>query len=165
MTHAQWFALDVQPHHENVIRTILENKGYEVLLPLYASRRVWSDRIKILQLPLFPGYLFCRFDPSQTTAPVVTTPGVKRIVSFGGRPAPVDEAEIDSVRAIVHSTLATQPWPYLREGALVRITSGALKDLEGILVKTKGQDQLVVSISLLQRSIAVAIDRAQVCPA
>ncbi len=143
---------------------MLESKGYEIFLPLYACRRLWSDRVKTLQMPLFPGYVFCRFNQYDSTTPVVTTPGIIRIISFGLTPAPIEEREIEAVRTIVKSGVAAQPWAHMPSGTPVRITSGALKDVEGILVSNKSQEQLVVSISLLQRSIAVQIDPAYVCP-
>lgn len=143
---------------------MLVNKGYEVFLPLYSSRRLWSDRVKTLQMPLFPGYVFCRFDQYDNTTPVVTTPGIIRIISFGRTPAPIEEREIEAVQTVVKSGAAAQPWAHMPSGTPVRITFGALKDIEGILVNTKTQEQLVISISLLQRSIAVQIDPAYVCP-
>lgn len=164
MSNVHWFALNVRTRHEDVVATILENKGYEIFLPLYQSRRMWSDRIKELQVPLFPGYVFCRFDTAHRTVPIVTTPGVIRIVGFAGQPVPMDEREIESVRIIARSALPAEPWPYVQAGSPVRITYGSLTGVEGVLVEVKKQHQLVVSINLLQRSVAVQIDKAWVKP-
>lgn len=131
---------------------------------MYRSRRVWSDRIKELELPLFPGYVFCRFSRARRSAPVVSTPGVIRIIGFGGEPAPVDDAEINSLRRVQASLLAAQPHPYLASGSRVRVTHGSLAGIEGIVVSEKKHHQLVLSVTLLQRSVAVAIDRAWVTP-
>ena len=164
MPDRKWFALAVRSCREHVVSAALAHKGYEILLPTYRSRRPWSDRIKELELPLFPGYVFCRFNHARRTAPVVSTPGVIRIIGFGGEPAPLDNAEINAVRLVQASLLAAQPYPYVASGSRVRVTHGSLSGIEGIVVSEKKHHQLVVSITLLQRSVAVAIDRAWVTP-
>jgi transcription antitermination factor NusG len=142
-----------------VASTTLRGKGYEEFLPLYRSRRRWSDRVKDLELPLFPGYLFCRFDVSDRLMPILTTPGVIGIVGAGKLPIPVDLEEIEAIRAILRSGLAAQPWPLLRAGSKVYIERGPLAGLEGIITNTEKVYRLIVSVSLLQRSVAVEIDR------
>jgi transcription antitermination factor NusG len=161
---ARWYALQVRSRHETIAAAILENKGYDRFLPLCRSRRMWSDRIVHLDLPLFPGYVFCRFDPADRSVPILTTPGVVRIVGVGSRAVPVDDAEIAAIQAIVKSGFATEPWPYLRLGNPVRIRYGALSGVEGLLVEKKSRHRLIVSITLLQRSVAVEIDSAWVTP-
>jgi transcription antitermination factor NusG len=158
-----WYAIRVQSRFEAVVSTVLRGKGYEEFLPLYRSTRKWSDRIKQLDLPLFPGYLFCRFD-SDRPLPVLTTPGVVRIVSAGRTPIPVPEDEIAAVRRILASGLAAQPWPFLGVGSHVVIEQGPLAGLEGMITRTNKNYRLVVSVSLLQRSVAVEIDRAWASP-
>ena len=164
MSHARWFALSVRANRESVVADILQSKGYEVFSPVYRSRRVWSDRIKELDLPLFAGYIFSRFDLAQRTAPVLTTPGVVRVIGFGGRAVPLDEQEIEAVRTIVNSGVPAQPLSHFSSGDKVRIMHGPLAGLEGTLIEAKKRHQLVVSISLLQRSVSVDIDRAWVQP-
>ncbi len=159
-----WFALQVKPRREKVIATILRNKGFEQFLPLYVSRRAWSDRIAKVEVPLFPGYVFCRFDPERPRLPIVTTPGVMDVVGIGGRPAPIAEQEIEVIQTIVSSGRAALPWPYLEVGKRVRIERGALAGVEGVLVETKKQHRVVVSVSLLQRSVAVEVEREWVAP-
>lgn len=161
---ARWYALQVRSRHEAIAAAILANKGYDKFLPLYRSRRMWSDRIVHLDLPLFPGYVFCRFDPGDRSVPILTTPGVVRIVGIGPHAVPVDDAEIVAIQSIVKSGFAAEPWPYLRLGNLVRIQYGALAGLEGLLVEKKKRHRLVVSITILQRSVAVEIDSAWVTP-
>jgi transcription antitermination factor NusG len=156
-----WFALQVRSRYESVAATFLRGKGYEWFLPTYWCRRQWSDRIKKVELPLFPGYLFCRFNP-QDRLPILTIPGVISIVGIAKNPIPVDETEIASLRVLVKSGFPHQPWPYLQVGQRVRIEYGALCGLEGILLHFKGRYRITLSVTLLQRSVAVEIDSAWV---
>jgi transcription antitermination factor NusG len=154
-----WFALQVRTRHEPGVANYLQGQGYESFLPLYKCRKRWSDRVKEVQTPLFPGYLFCRFDP-QDRLPVMKTPGVMQIVGVNRVPVPVDEVEISAIQTLVASGIPNQPWPFLQVGERVRIESGSLCGLEGILMDFKGSHRLVLSITLLQRSVSVEIDCA-----
>jgi len=158
-----WFALKVRPRHEKTTAWALHNKGFEEFLPLYRSRRRWSDRIKELDIPLFPGYVFCRLDP-EDRLPALTTAGVVALVGIGKTPSPVEEAEIVALQAVVRSGLRAEPWPFLRIGQAVRIELGPLAGLEGILAEIRNRHRLVVSVTLLQRAVAVEIDRAWIRP-
>ena len=158
-----WFAIQARTRYENVVAAFLDGKGYEWFLPTYWCRRRWSDRIKKTELPLFPGYLFCRFNPLQRL-PILQTPGLVSIVGVGRNPVPVEEAEIDAVRMLISAGLSHQPWPYLTVGQRVRIEHGALRGLEGILHSIKGRYRIVVSVNLLQRSVAAEIDAAWIVP-
>lgn len=162
----RWFALQVQPRHENTTASVLANKGYEVLAPLYRARRRRTDRFVELTLPLFPGYVFCRFDLRHRLSPVITTPGVVRIVGVGNRPAALADREMAAIQILVASGAAAEPWPYLEPGDIVRIEYGMLAGMEGTFIRTKKPDRLVISVTLLQRSVAIEIDRAWVslCP-
>ena len=153
-----WYALRIQSRLSDLASVTLRGKGYEEFLPLYRARRRWSDRVKQVELPLFPGYLFCQFDVNDRL-PILTTPGVIGIVGAGKLPIPVDIEEIEAVRAILRSGLAAQPWPLLGVGSKVYIERGPLAGLEGILTNTDKVYRLAVSVSLLQRSVAVEIDR------
>ena len=159
----QWFALVVRSQHEKIVSSALQDKGYEEFLPLYTSKRRWSDRMKQLTLPLFPGYLFCRFDLNHRL-PILVTPGVLQVVGAGKVPLPVDESEIAALRSIVNSGLQAEPWPYLKVGQRVRIERGSLEGVEGILTSVKKPFRLVVSVTLLQRSVAVEVDQGWVSP-
>lgn len=154
-----WFALQVRAYREMTVADHLRGKGYEGFLPQYKCRKRWSDRVKIVDAPLFPGYLFCRFNP-QNRLPILKTPGVIHIVGCNGLPIAVDEMEIKAIQTVVASGMPNQPWPFLAVGDRVRIESGPLRDLEGILVKFKGEHRLVLSVTLLQRSVAAEIDSA-----
>lgn len=158
-----WFALQVRTRHEAGVAAHLQGMGYEDFLPLYKTRTRWSDRTKEVETPLFPGYLFCRFDP-QNRLPILKTPGVIQIVGYSRQPIPVEETEIDAIQALVASGIPSQPWPYLEVGEKVRIESGPLRGREGILMEFKGTHRLILSVALLQRSVAVEIEAALVKP-
>jgi transcription antitermination factor NusG len=158
-----WYALHVRARFEKYVQSHLEEKGYESFLPTYVSKRRWSDRVKSLSLPLFPNYVFCKFDV-QSRLPILVTPGVNFIVGVGRSPVPVDPQEIVSIRQVLESGVAAKPWPYIGAGEMVRIETGPLEGLSGIVVRTKGVDRLIVSVSLLMRSVSVDIDRDWVKP-
>jgi transcription antitermination factor NusG len=120
-----WFALQVRTRHEAGVANYLLGQGYESFLPLYKCRKRWSDRIKEVQTPLFPGYLFCRFD-AQDRLPIMKTPGVMQIVGVNRVPVAVDESEISAIQTLAGTGLPNQPWPFLQVGERVRIESGSL---------------------------------------
>jgi transcription antitermination factor NusG len=159
----RWFALRVKSRCEKVVATLAQNKGFEQFLPLYQSRRRWSDRLKSLELPLFPGYLFCRLDP-QHRLPLLTIPGALHFVGIGKIPVPIEDTEIATIQQAVQSGLLTEPWPFLDVGQRVRLEDGPLAGLEGILVGTAKQQRIVVSVTLLKRSVAVVIERHWATP-
>jgi transcription antitermination factor NusG len=158
-----WFALRLRSNFEKTTAQLLEYRGYEVFLPTYRTRRRWSDRVKEIEAPFFTGYLFCRIDMSHRL-PVLTTPGVVGIAGRGKIPEPVGDHEIAAVRTIVESGLFSQPWPFLTAGDRIRVEYGPLAGTEGILTCVKGNYRLVASVSLLQRSVAVELDRDWVQP-
>jgi transcription antitermination factor NusG len=158
-----WYALQVRPRFEKIIASTLLGKGYEGFLPLYRHRSRWSDRVKEIQLPLFPGYLFCRFDVNRRL-PILVTPGVMHVVGIGKTPHPVDDEEIAALKSIVISGLQAEPRSYLNIGEKVRIEIGPLAGVEGIMIALKGYRRLIVSVGLLQRSVSVEIDESWVVP-
>jgi transcription antitermination factor NusG len=158
-----WFALTVAPRKEKVTAQTLRTNGFEEFLPLYAARHQWSDRVKRLESPLFPGYVFCRFSARQRQA-VLKTPGVVSIVSFGRIPEPIEDSEIAALQAVCRSGLMATPYPNPEVGSKVRLHEGPLRGLEGILVEDK-KTRLILSLTLLQRSVAVEIDRLWIEPA
>jgi transcription antitermination factor NusG len=158
-----WFALQTRFHHEELVARQLRNKGFESFLPVYKCRRQWSDRIKELELPLFPGYLFCRFNPAHRL-PILTIPGVVRVVGVGRTLVPIDEDEIAAIQEVVQHDLPRQPWPFLRIGQRVRVVCGPLSGVEGILLKFRGGCRLILSVNLLHSSVAVDVDGAWVVP-
>ena len=163
MSGEAWFALQIRQTYDSAVPTLLTAKGYEILAPVYRCRRRWSDRIKEIDAPLFPGYVFCRFDPaSHSTGPVVTTPGVLKILGFGGKPQPLDERDIESVRLAAQYGLSPRPCQYISTGSRIRITRGPLSGIEGIFTRIKNKELLVISVSMLQRSISVEIERGAI---
>jgi len=153
-----WFGIRTRSNQEKMAASALESKGFEHYLPTYRSRRRWSDRIVESDQPLFSGYVFCRFNPNHRL-PIVTTPGVVSIIGFGKEPAPIADSEIEAVQTVLRSGLAAEPCPFLREGQRIRVKRGALEGVEGILLKKKSEWRMIVSVSMLQRSLAVEIDR------
>src|SRR3981081_247768 len=153
-----WFAILVRTSREKTASLLLENAGYECFVPTSKYIRRWSDRMKEVEVPLFPGYLFCRMNP-HNRLPVLMTPGVIQIVGVGKTPIPVEEEEIAAIQQVEKSGLSTMPWPYLQVGHVVRIEEGPLNGLTGIVLKIKSGPKLVLSVNLLQRSVAVEIDR------
>jgi hypothetical protein len=137
-----WFAIQVRTGTEKTSTAVLQYKGYECFLPLSKSRRRWSDRIKQLDVALFPGYLFCRFDPNHRL-PVLMVPGV-----------------IAALQRVGINGLPAQPWPYSKVGKMARIEYGPLRGLTGIVFQVKSEIKLVLSVCLLQRSVAVEVDPA-----
>jgi transcription antitermination factor NusG len=155
----RWYAIRVRSKFQSVASEVLLGKGYEMFLPYYNCVRRLSGRTKTLQQPLFPGYLFCRFDPTDRMVPIVTTPGVMGIVSAGRTPLPIDDEEIAGLQLMLRSGVEPEPWPYLNSGTKVLIERGPLTGLEAIVVQNLNQWRVVVSVELLQRSVAAEIDR------
>jgi transcription antitermination factor NusG len=156
-----WYALHVRPRFESTVEQQLGGKGYEVFLPTYAIKRRWSDRIKTVIQPLFPGYVFCRFDVN-ARLPILVTPGVNSIIGVGKTPVPVNLEEITAIRSVMDSGVASFPCDYIRDGESVRVESGPLEGLVGIVQRSKNSERLVVSLTLLMRSVSVEIDRTWV---
>lgn len=154
-----WFALRVHTRKEAFVAAQLESQGVECFLPLYKNMRKWSDRVKELQQPLFPSYLFSRFN-YQDRRPVIMTPGVLQVVGNGRTALPIPDEEISAIQSAVTSGLDHQPWPYVEVGERVRVVYGSLSGLEGILVSFKGSNRVVLSVSLLRRSVAVEMEAA-----
>lgn len=159
----QWFALRVKSQCERLVSSAISGKGFEGFLPLYSRRTRWSDRFKSVELPLFPGYVFCRLDP-RLRLPVLTIPGVLHFVGIGRVPVPIEPSEIAAVRLAVESGLFTEPWPFLDVGQWVRLEAGPLAGLEGILAEVRNRYRVIVSVTLLQRSVSVEVDRDWVAP-
>jgi transcription antitermination factor NusG len=156
-TTASWFALQTKPRNEKKVDYLLSQKSYRCFLPTYRQKRRWSDRIVEVELPLFPMYVFCQFGPS-VFGKVISTPGITRIVGFGGRPAEVAAKEIESLQLLAQSHLLREPWAYLPVGTLVQVETGPLAGAHGIFCSSEDRRRLVISVTLLQRSVAVQLD-------
>jgi transcription antitermination factor NusG len=152
-----WHAIYTRHQHEKAIAQFLSAKGLQVFLPLYNATRRWKDRTMHLSLPLFPCYLFLR-GLKERRLEVVTTPGIVSILSINGEPATIPESEIEAVRRAIEWGNRVEPHPFLRCGDRVRVISGPLQGLEGILVRKKNLYRLVLSVEILERSAAVEVD-------
>jgi transcription antitermination factor NusG len=153
-----WYALHVRTRFEQECGKILVEKGYEIFRPTYFVRTGY--RSVELEKSLFPGYLLCRMMPD-VGGRLVTTPGVLRIVGYGGKAAPIDDAEVAALRRITASSVAKMPWRFVPVGCRVRIDSGPLAGTEGFLESVDGR-KIVVSIMLLQRSVAAVLDSSTI---
>ena len=131
----QWFVVRVRSRCEKTVAIAARSKGIQDFLPLHRCRLRWSDRSKWVELPLFPGYLFCRLSPENRFS-LLTIPGVMHIVGIGRVPEPVDEREILAIQRAVGSDAQVEPWPFLEAGPRVRLSKGPLPGLEGFLVET-----------------------------
>ncbi|MDE3196612.1 MAG: UpxY family transcription antiterminator [Acidobacteriota bacterium] len=160
--NAAWFALCVVPRKEKAAAQSLRAKGYEDFLPMYKVRKRWSDRVKDVENPLFPGYVFARFDP-KLRLPILKIPSVMSVVSLGREPEPIPDIEIESLRRVCEAGMHTIPYPFLKEGAKLRVNEGPLAGVEGIVLEAK-ETQLILSITLLQRSVAVSVDSEWIAP-
>lgn len=156
-----WYALKVKPKHEKVVARSLRAKGYAELLPLYDDRHKSGNGFRLTKLPLFPGYVFCRFD-IRRRLPVLKVPGVSYIVGEGKLPTPIDAAEIESLQLVANSRATVNPCEYLAAGTPVRIENGPLAGVRGILQSYKNECRVVISVSLLLRSVAVELDRQHI---
>jgi transcription termination/antitermination protein NusG len=155
---SNWFALRVRPKHEKTVATSLSRLGFDEYVPLQRVRRLWSDRVKVLDAPLFPGYIFCRFAYADRLR-VLNSPGVESIVGFGKTEVPVDDSEIDAVRTLVATGKPLAHLPFLRIGQTVLIERGPLAGIRGVVLRDETSWRVVVSVEALDRSIAVEVDR------
>lgn len=158
-----WFAVQVTPRHEKRVDAILQQQNYGHFLPMRRTRRKWSDRVKVIEQPLFPGYVFVRAQ-SCSVGKIYRMPGFIRIVSFGGRPCSVPDIQIEALQRIIDSKRDICPIPYLAVGQKVQIVTGPLSGLTGIISHHRNCGRLVVSVDLIMRSIVVEIDGEEVAP-
>lgn len=157
----QWYALQVRSRWESATATLLGGKGYQTFLPTYKAEKRLRTTSREMSIPLFPGYVFCQFDV-HNRLPVLVTPGVLSVVGSGRTPIAVEDAEIEALQRVVSSGILTEPWPFLEVGQRVRILEGALSGLEGILTSFRGSHRIVVSVSLLCRSVSLEIERSRI---
>jgi len=152
-----WHALYTRHQHEKTIARLLSGKGFETFLPVYASLHHWKNGFKQVSLPLFPCYVFIR-GPLERWLPVLSTPGIHTVVGFGGTPAMIPCSEIEAIRRVVESPAKVEPHPFIKCGDRVRIKAGPLEGLEGVLRRKKNQWKLLLSVEMLERSVAVEVD-------
>ncbi len=154
-----WFAVQTRPRYERKVHSELQEKGVQTFLPLHSEIHQWSDRKRTVEMPLFPGYIFVRVTPSaDDRVQVLRTNGVINFVGARNVGAPIPDSEIDSVQSVVQSGLAFKPHPHLKIGQRVYVRGGCLDGVQGVLTAVNGDRGLVVSVNLIQRSIAMRIE-------
>jgi transcription termination/antitermination protein NusG len=158
-----WYALHTRPRHEKLVALRLNERGVETFLPVVSEVHRWSDRKKVVQLPLFSSYLFAKFMPNRAERlRVLRVDGVLALVGNSGEGSPIPNEQIEAVRVVVEGAVTWSSHPFLKIGQRVRIRSGALEGLEGVLVSHNGNQRLVISIEAIQRSLAVQVEGYQV---
>jgi transcription antitermination factor NusG len=160
----QWYAVRTRSRYEKKVREQLAGRqGVEVFLPLWEHRSRWKDRIKRVEVPLFPGYCFACFRYPDRLQ-VLRTYGVVDLVGARGQPEAVPDAEIDSIHALVGSRLTYEPFPFLAEGMEVEVIQGPLMGVRGRLLRRDRDLRVVLSVALIRRSVSVEIDAANIAP-
>jgi len=160
----QWYVIRVKPQHERTVSYALQKKGFDRYVPLYKTLRRWSASLKELELPIFSGYVFCRMAMIDV-AEVLATPAVYQLVARAGAlPEPIEEPELLVIQRVESAGLPVVPWPYLNEGRRVRIAQGPLSGITGLLAASTKTWHVVVNVELLQRGIAVAVNRDDLVP-
>lgn len=161
-----WFAVHTRSRFEKKVVSELRDKGIETFLPLISAKHKWSDRQRLIHLPLFPGYVFVRIAAMQgARIAVLRSIGVTNFVGVRGVGTPIPDAEIQAIQTVLEQRVPFQLYPYMQIGQLVRIRGGCLDGIEGILTSICGDESLVVSVQLIQRSIAMRISGYQIEPA
>jgi transcription antitermination factor NusG len=160
-SESHWYAAYTSSRHEKSVAQQMEGNRIQYFLPLYHSVRRWKDRRKEIELPLFPGYIFVHV-ALRDRLQVLRLPGVLQFVAFGGKPAVLPAAEIESLRDGLMRGLRAEPHPYLKLGRRVRVHSGPMSGMEGMLIRRKEKFRVVLSIDLIQRSVAVEVDESEI---
>jgi transcription antitermination factor NusG len=154
-----WYALYTCARHEKRVAEQIERRNFPCFLPLYRSVRRWKDRRKELELALFPGYVFVRMSLVNKLQ-VLDLPGVVRLVSFKGQPAALPAEEIEALRDRLSGQFKIEPHSYIHTGRRVRVRSGPMEGMEGIVVRRKNRCRVIFSIDLIKRSLAIEVDEA-----
>lgn len=162
-TASLWYALRVRTKCEKIVAGGLNQRDIIHFLPLYKKLTQWSDRVKTIHVPLFPGYIFANLSGRQLNR-VVTIPGFMYIVGQGSVPEPLDELDIIAVRRLVAEGAGVSPWPFCTTGQVVEVFRGPLAGLRGVYLRAKSEDRLVISLPLLQRSVSTEIESYNVRP-
>ena len=164
MISRSWYGVRVRPKGEGRASDELSARGFEAFLPTITRWSRWKDRKKKIDWPLFPGYCFARFNP-EDTLPILKCSGVVNIISFEGKPAPIPEYELESIRVLVGSELQYDPCPLIHEGMTVQVVHGPLKGVIGrLLRKDAPKARLVLSVDLIGQAVSVEVDAADVKP-
>jgi transcription antitermination factor NusG len=158
-----WYAVQVSHQHEKKLARLLEYEGYTHFLPTYKVRRKWSDRIKTIELPLFPGYVFCRSRPSSLRF-AAGIQNMCRVVSFGGKPQPIPHEEMAVLQRVIQSRRDVSSHPYLAVGSKVWVMSGPLAGIKGFIAEIQNHKKVIISVHLINRSMSVRVEPGEVGP-
>ncbi len=151
-----WFAVQTRPRYEKKVASELQEKGIRAFLPLSSAKHQWSDRQRLVQLPLFPSYVFVRIAYTMDVrVSVLRTNGVNSFVGVRGMATAIPDGEIEAVKTVLENRVPFEPYSFLRIGQRVRIRGGSLDGVEGVLTAINGDQSLIVSVELIQRSIAI----------
>ncbi len=159
----QWFALYTKPRHEKKVFLALQERQYETYLPLEMRRRQWKDRVKMVEFPLLPGYLFIRFD-YRDRFEILPLPGIVRIISFRGEPAPIPDWQIETLKIIIAGGGKPEPEPWQQIGQPVSVIDGPFSGASGVIIEKRQASRLVVQIDGLRQALSVEINRSDVKP-
>jgi len=158
-----WYAVQTRARHEKTVEYRLQERGVTTFLPLMTEVHRWSDRKKVVQLPLFGCYVFAKIAAtSAERLRVLRVDGVLSLVGSGREGTPIPDSEIESVRLLLEEGLPWSSHPFPKIGQRVRIRSGALNGVEGVLVSRNGDRTLVISVDAIQRSLAVRVEGYEV---
>ncbi len=160
-----WYAVKTRARCEKLVAQALQRRKLEVFLPVWREKHRWSDRTKIVEIPLFPGYVLVRYDPSSAGAPSVNVRGVLSLVLQGGKPAPLRSTDVEALLRLDAERVPLEPHKFLKAGQRVRIRSGPFRGIEGTLVSRQGKDRLVMNVELFQQAAALSLDGLDVGPA
>jgi transcription termination/antitermination protein NusG len=153
-----WYAVQTMPRHERKVVAELQRKDLRTFLPVFPETRRWSDRRRVIEMPLFPGYVFVQLNPTpDMRISVLRTSGVTSFVGVRGIGIPIPDSQIATIQKVVEQRLQCKPYPFLSLGQRVRIRGGSLDGIEGILVQVKSDQSLVISVELIQRSLAIRV--------
>ena len=160
-----WYAVQTRSRHEKLVARQLEGQGFSTFLPLTSQLRQWSDRRKLVDLPLFPGYAFLRmaYQPEQRLR-VLTTEGIVAFVGVHGQGMPIPDRQIEHIKTLLDAKVPTESHPFLKVGQRVRIRSGSLNGIEGLLVGQESDRMMVISVDLIQRSVCIRLHGYEVEP-
>lgn len=160
----RWYAVYTRSRHEKVVEEELQRKSIETFLPLREVLSQWKDRKQRVHIPLFTGYLFVHVPMQQRRLDIVKVPGVARIIGFDNRAEPIPDEQIQAIQTFLQTTIKYDPYPYVKVGQRVEIRRGALRGMQGILLKKKNKFKFILSVDLIQQSVALEIDASDVEP-
>ncbi len=163
----RWYACYTRARHEKKVDAFLAERGFDTWLPVLEQEREWSDRVKKVEMPVFPSYVFARF-PASRIHDILVAPGVSTVVRNGGRPTPIPEEELENVRRVVRALSESgdeiESVPYLEEGRKVRVVDGPFKGVTGVVAERRGRKRVLVGLEAIRQGLEVDVPMAYVEP-